>query len=96
MLDVGTENRGWRVVYIATDGKAPPEYVEHWRRRFRSFKAIPEKTALAVAVLRMHGAGVIVEGYGQKVSDDTYWVDSTPERVAEYKVDNPKKGEQDG
>jgi len=95
MLDIHNGKDHWRVVKIGIEKREPGEYtspspyqtydyVEQWRRRFAAFKELPKLTQEAVSLLSMcehHGA---IAGIGQKVSPDTFWVDDTPELLAEY------------
>lgn len=89
MLDVSTTTTNgtrWRVMHIEhdIDNEADQGYIEQWRRMFSTFGDMPTKTREAVSVLRMHKDGEQVTGYGQRVSESTYWIDSTPEVMEEY------------
>ena len=87
MLDVSHLDNGWRVMYIAIDREAEGTYIEQWRNMFPTFSSMPRKTKEAVAVLAMCANGEQVSSYGTRVSESTYWIDSTPERLEEYDHD---------
>lgn len=88
MLDVSDCGDHWRVFFIAPTVPEGRDYEERWRRKFSDFGLLPEKTQLAVAVLKMCVNGEKLEGYGQRVSENTFWLDSTDELLKEYKDDS--------
>lgn len=93
MLDVSEQDDRWRVFYIkATTAQVtheaslenPDTYIEQWRRQFRCFNDVPQKTREAVSYLAMCANGEKIKGIGQRVSEKTYWLDSTPDVLKEY------------
>lgn len=85
MLDVSDRDSHWRVIRLREDGvPATQSYFEHWRRQFGSFQSLPEKTRFAVASLRMCEPMERIAGVGQKVSEKTFWLDTTPAILKEY------------
>ena len=57
---------------------------EIWRRKYATFEGLPPKTQFAVSALMMCANTERIHGVGQKVSNTTFWIDSTPEVLAEY------------
>jgi len=91
MLDVHNGKDHWRVIKIG-EGESDSDpliyqtyhYVEQWRRKFAAFKDMPKLTQEAVAVLSMCEDKGSIQGIGQKVSSDTFWIDDKLELLAEY------------
>jgi len=81
MLDVSELNDAWRVFYIDDSGA---NIVERWRKRFPTFNTMPNKTKEAVACLSMCENQGRIKGVGQKVSERTFWLDSTEEILKGY------------
>ena len=92
MLDVSEQtDLKWRVLRIgANDMITPPgmgvaiPYIEQWRRIFPTFHQMPVKTKEAVACLRMCEPRGTILGIGQKVSEQTFWLDDNPDLLGEY------------
>jgi hypothetical protein len=59
---------------------------ETWRRKYGTFEGLPPKTQFAVSALTMCANTERIEGIGQKVSTTTFWLESTPEIIAEYEL----------
>lgn len=59
-------------------------YHEVWRLEYPDFMALPERTRVNVAALRMYAANEKVPGLGRRVSDTTFWLDDSPELLEEY------------
>lgn len=57
---------------------------ETWRRKYACFEGLPPKTQFAVSALMMCANTERIVGVGQKVSTNTFWIDSSPEVLAEY------------
>lgn len=95
MLDVHDMGHAWRVMRVAGGLQAIPwygtvlvsrdeEFAEIWRREYPSFMAMPERTRVSVAVLRMYPDNEKVPGIGRRISDNTFWLDDSPEIMEEY------------
>jgi len=85
MLDVSERDGHWRVFrIIAVPGAAGNQYIEEWRRKYGSFRAMPRKTQEAVAVLSMYDDGDHAQGIGTKVSCSTFWVTENEDILKEY------------
>lgn len=57
---------------------------EKWRREYASFDAMPERTRVGVATLSMCADGEKIEGVGQRVTPNTFWLDDTKHILEEY------------
>ena len=100
MLDIHDTGDVWRVMRIAGGIIATVQdqyggskgvtvlrdstYREIWRLDYPSFEALPERTRVNVACLRMCAPHEKIKGIGQRVSGNTYWLDESPEIIEEY------------
>ena len=89
MIEVQNKTWAWSAEYFwtpeASDVHYGGKWVARWVKHFKEFKDIPPLTRTAVAALSMCGDNEALAGYGRRVSRTTFWVDSTPAMVAEYK-----------
>lgn len=95
MLDVHDTGSEWRVMRVAGNLECfdaggyvmvsrDEYYQEIWRLEYPDMMALPERTRVNVACLRMCRNGERIKGIGQKVTDNTYWLDESPELLEEY------------
>lgn len=96
MLDVHDTGSVWRVMRVAGRLEVLQEsgsmlivtrdqnFQEIWRLEYPNYLALPERTRVNVACLRMCPPMGKIKGIGQKVSDNTFWLDDSPELLEEY------------
>lgn len=90
MLDVSDRVDHWRVLKIGQGG-ADCNYVEQWRRLFKTFNALPRKTQEAVSELRMCKVGESIEDRGQRIGEKTFWLKDSQELLEEYNENEPEQ-----
>ena len=100
MIEVADRAQFWRVIKYgsakAEYGLAPVKiegqlvqydwnYIEEWRRKYKTFQDLPSRTKEAVALLTLCDDNQAVKAVGRRVSRDTFWLDDNPALLAEYK-----------